>query len=167
MQGRYLTAANIITAVRLGLFVGFLVYLIAQRPLIAVTLLLLSWALDAVDGWVARAWHEESEIGSLVDKTIDRLIIGFGVIALILAGYLPPIAAFLLTKEAILLPALVLHSKSPIWTQGLGVFGKGMTLFQGVAVAWLLAGFPYGDVAIGLVAITGGVGAGWYLVKKV
>jgi CDP-diacylglycerol--glycerol-3-phosphate 3-phosphatidyltransferase len=44
---------------------------------------------DQVDGWLARAWHVESDFGRVADPLADRLMIDAAVILLWHAGRLP------------------------------------------------------------------------------
>ena len=73
--------ANLLTLVRVALI--FLVVAVwARKTLVelwwldVLMVVLLAWAifLDAVDGWVARRRHEESEIGALLDIAGDRVV---------------------------------------------------------------------------------------------
>lgn len=69
--------ANLITTLRLLLLFA-LVGMAYQAPpswqLANAPLLLLIFALDGVDGWVARRFHETSLFGSLYDIAADRVV---------------------------------------------------------------------------------------------
>lgn len=71
--------ANFISIFRVVLmFVA--VYLIIALPnsvtayIWALILTILAFALDGVDGWVARKFHEESKLGALLDIMGDRIV---------------------------------------------------------------------------------------------
>ena len=71
--------ANFITIFRV--FLMFIaVYLIIALPqsvtayIWALVLTVLAFALDGVDGWVARKFHEESKLGALLDIMSDRIV---------------------------------------------------------------------------------------------
>lgn len=71
--------ANFITIFRV--FLMFIaVYLIIALPdsvvayVWALILTILAFALDGVDGWVARKFHEESKLGALLDIMSDRIV---------------------------------------------------------------------------------------------
>lgn len=71
--------ANFITIFRV--FLMFIaVYLIIALPqsvaayVWALVLTILAFALDGVDGWVARKFHEESKLGALLDIMSDRIV---------------------------------------------------------------------------------------------
>ncbi|MEX0649585.1 MAG: CDP-alcohol phosphatidyltransferase family protein [Candidatus Andersenbacteria bacterium] len=163
MKGKYLTAANGVTIFRLVLFLLFLIYLYLQQPIVAGALLLAAWGLDAIDGFVARIFHQQSDIGSWLDKTIDRAVIGLGVLALIAGGYIPPKALLLLTKDIGLFPLFTIQPPGAWWVQGLGWTGKGMTFLQGIGILWLLLDLRYANYLLGIVAVAGGAVAVWHL----
>lgn len=71
--------ANFVTIFRVFLmFIG--VYLIMALPnsvtayVWALILTILAFALDGVDGWLARKFHEESKLGALLDIMSDRIV---------------------------------------------------------------------------------------------
>ena len=71
--------ANFVTIFRV--FLMFIaVYLIIAMPysvtayVWALILTVLAFALDGVDGWLARKFHEESKLGALLDIMSDRIV---------------------------------------------------------------------------------------------
>lgn len=150
------TYANILTLFRLALFCAFVFYLFKEELEIALLLFIFAWALDAVDGWLARYFRQATDFGSQLDKLIDRIVIALGVLALIRTGYLPQMAILLLTKDFGMLPALTIHSARGESPKGLGWYGKIMTAVQGATILWLLLNPPYQEVVIITVAIAGG-----------
>lgn len=71
--------ANFITIFRVFLmFIG--VYLVMAQQgnftayVLALILTILAFALDGVDGYVARKFHEESKLGALLDIMSDRIV---------------------------------------------------------------------------------------------
>jgi len=71
--------ANFITIFRVFLMF-FAVYLILNCPMStsayvwALILTILAFALDGVDGYVARKFHEESKLGAVLDIMSDRIV---------------------------------------------------------------------------------------------
>lgn len=157
MSSLYLTAANGVTVFRIVLF-GFSLFFVTEHELLLASILLLvAWGLDGVDGFVARSMNQESDFGSLLDKVVDRAVIGLGIFALMFSGYLPQKAILLLTKDIGLLPVLTSGRPKRWWVAGLGWQGKMMTFLQGVGVVWLVVRGPYEDIMLITVAILGGV----------
>ena len=150
------TYANVLTLFRLALFCAFVVYLFERELDIALALFIFAWALDAVDGWLARYFRQATDFGSQLDKLIDRIVIALGVLALIRTGYLPPMSILLLTKDFGMLPALTIHSARGEAPQGLGWYGKAMTAIQGASILYLLFRLPYQELVIIAVALAGG-----------
>jgi CDP-diacylglycerol--glycerol-3-phosphate 3-phosphatidyltransferase len=61
-------------------------------------------ATDQVDGFLARAWHVESQFGKIADPLADRLMIDAAVILLVAYGRLPWAAlAVILARDLLLL----------------------------------------------------------------
>lgn len=86
--------ANFITIFRVFLmFIG--VYLIMAYPncqnayVVALILTILAFALDGVDGYVARKFHEESKLGALLDIMSDRIVENTYWIIFAVLGWLP------------------------------------------------------------------------------
>lgn len=86
--------ANFITIFRVFLmFIG--VYLIMAFPdstnafIWALILTILAFALDGVDGYVARKFHEESKLGALLDIMSDRIVENTYWIIFAVLGWLP------------------------------------------------------------------------------
>ncbi|MFN8472113.1 MAG: CDP-alcohol phosphatidyltransferase family protein [Anaerolineae bacterium] len=46
----------------------------ATARIIAAALIVLTIILDGIDGWVARAWEEVSDLGSVLDIAVDRVV---------------------------------------------------------------------------------------------
>jgi len=89
-EGRVLTVPNAITAVRLACLPLFVWLLFgAHRQTAAAVLLGVLGATDWIDGYVARRFHQVSNVGKVLDPTADRLLVGTAVIAVIVYGAVP------------------------------------------------------------------------------
>jgi cardiolipin synthase len=87
---RVLTIPNVITLVRLACLPVFLWLLFAQEDRVAAALLLGALgATDFVDGYVARHFHQVSDLGKVLDPTADRLLFIVGVGAIMIDGAAP------------------------------------------------------------------------------
>lgn len=154
---KYFTLANAITVSRLFIFFGSLWFLAMGESTLAIVLFAIAWGLDAIDGLVARLMGEVSEFGSQLDKVIDRIIVGIGLLAFIRLGLLPRAAILLITKDIALAPAITILAARDEPDPGLGRLGKTVTLLQGVAIIWLALGYgvEYQAYVIGFVAVVG------------
>jgi cardiolipin synthase len=89
-RGGNLTVPNVITSLRL-LCLPVFVYLLFGRHNRAAA----AWVLAAVgttdflDGFVARRWHQVSELGKVLDPAADRLVLIIGVGSIIIDGSAP------------------------------------------------------------------------------
>ncbi|MEX1997392.1 MAG: CDP-alcohol phosphatidyltransferase family protein [Candidatus Andersenbacteria bacterium] len=154
---RVLTVANIITLGRLGLL-GWLVVMVGRGDVLgAAAVFLVAWALDAVDGAFARAWRQETKVGYLFDKIVDRLLLVGGGLLFISEGLLPTIALLLFTKDVAAAPAAHIQMRAGDDKVGSGWAGKVSTLLQGLSIVWLLLVDRYEFSVIIAVALFGGI----------
>lgn len=105
--------ANLITAGRLVLF--FVVVAIAYREdaawrLAAAPLLILTFALDGVDGWVARRRGEASLFGAAFDIAADRIVENVLWVALADLDLVPVWVAFVFLTRSFLVDSMRAHA---------------------------------------------------------
>jgi cardiolipin synthase len=108
---RVLTIPNLLSFLRIA-SIPLFVWLIVDRDTTFTGLIVFGVVLstDWVDGAIARATHQVSELGKLLDPVSDRLAIAAGLIALVVRGAFPLWAALLiLVRDAlVVLAGLVL-----------------------------------------------------------
>ncbi len=84
------TVPNAITMVRLACIPGFVWLLFVREDRAAAAWLLGALgATDWVDGWVARRFDQISELGKVLDPTVDRLLFIVGAGGIIIDGAVP------------------------------------------------------------------------------
>src|SRR5579884_1882665 len=91
-DGRILTAPNLITLVRLCCVPLFVVLLVRPRHAGWYPAALLLGALgvtDGVDGFVARRFHQVSNLGKVLDPVADRILLGVAAVSIIVVGAVP------------------------------------------------------------------------------
>ena len=86
---RILTAANVITFCRLCLIPVSFGLLLAGDSIAAGILFAFTAATDFLDGLVARKTNSVTKLGQILDPLVDRLLIIFAVLGLLLTGRLP------------------------------------------------------------------------------
>jgi CDP-diacylglycerol--glycerol-3-phosphate 3-phosphatidyltransferase len=160
-----MTAANIVTGIRLVLFAFFVVAAHEREVGLAAGLFAVAWGLDVVDGWLARRLKQASRFGFLFDKAVDRIVILGGCLVLLMEGLIPEPAILLLTKDIVMLPALTVWIKTKKQLEIIRWPGKIVTTLQGGAILWLLLGLPNELAVIFLVAAIGAIVGGRYLYK--
>lgn len=140
--------------------------------LTAAGLMLLSGALDLLDGVVARAAHRSSRFGALLDSTVDRLADALPLMGLVVHGVRPWAAAVLVVAMMTGFAVSYVRARA----EGLGIalpplFMRrperlAMLLVALVAGAISLPGFP-GELVmlsiVGLMAVLSLIGAVWAL----
>ena len=77
---KHCTVPNFLTLLRGALAFVFLIDSILLRSLAA----FLAAIIDAIDGYLARRWNQESEIGSLLDPLMDKFFVFFVISVLLL-----------------------------------------------------------------------------------
>ncbi len=124
---------------------------------IAVALFIIAGLTDFFDGYLARAWEQQSKLGRMLDPIADKLLVAVVLIALtwqdIIAGFSLWAAIIILCRE-ILVSGLreflaELRVSVPV-TQ----LAKWKTAIQMVALGFLLAG-PAGDKIVPGITETG------------
>lgn len=112
-EERVLTVPNLLSAVRLACVPLFLWLLFGEDDRYAAALLLAALgATDWVDGYVARHFHQTSNLGRILDPTADRILLLVGIGAILVDGSVPAwVAIAALGREALVaIAALVLAS---------------------------------------------------------
>ncbi|MGZ8606859.1 MAG: CDP-alcohol phosphatidyltransferase family protein, partial [Actinomycetota bacterium] len=101
---RILTLPNLISFARIALIPVF-VWLIVERRTTFTGLVVFGIvvATDWVDGAIARATGQVSEVGKVLDPVADRLAIGAGLIALVVRDAFPLWAALLILARDVLI----------------------------------------------------------------
>lgn len=154
--------ANSLTFVRLGMFAVFLGVATRFGIASAWPWFAFSWGLDAIDGTIARRFHEESRFGFLLDKIVDRIILAGTGIYLLSSHAASPFILLLFAKDILLLPALLIHWLKSIPVQSTGILGKITTALQGTGLLWFVLHVPYVELIVLPTAIVGAVAAYLY-----
>lgn len=148
------TIANFITAFRLGLFAWFIVLISQGKVITAAIVFFVTWALDAVDGFVARKLGQASTAGSWFDKIADRVILIGAFIALLVFDIAPWWSGFIFIKDIGLF--FVLFSQAPGRRQiKVGILGKIATFLQGISLLWIILQWLYVLVPVAITALFG------------
>ena len=103
-RSRILTIPNVISLARLLAVGWFLWLLLAEDRVVAAAIVfLVIGSTDWVDGTLARALDQETELGRLLDPIADRVALVAAVIGGTIAGIVPPtITALLVAREVVM-----------------------------------------------------------------
>ena len=140
---RIFTAANVVSFTRLCLVPVFFVLLLNGENLLATFVFALAACTDFIDGQLARRTHTVSRLGRLLDPAVDRALMVFGVIGLLIVGRLPIwVVVLVIARDLFLLAGgafLVGRYKARVAV----IFaGKVATTFLFVGFAGLLLNWP-------------------------
>ena len=166
---RILTVPNVITVVRLAMLPVFLWLLFAQDDRAkAAALLAVLGVTDFLDGYIARHFHQESDLGKVLDPVADRLLFFVGVGGILIDGSVPIwFAMAVLVREALVAGATLALAALGARRIEVTWFGKAGTFFLMIAFPLFLAAestLGWADQAGTLAWIAGipGLVLSWY-----
>lgn len=145
---RVLTIPNAISSARIALIPVFVV-LIVDRDTTFSGLIMFGVvvASDWIDGAIARATGQVSELGKVLDPVADRLSIAAGLIALVVRGAFPLWAALLiLVRDALVLVAglfLLSARRTRIEVRYIGKVATFSLMTAIGCIAWGTLGFAF------------------------
>ena len=149
LPDRIWTVPNVISIARLlGVPVFLWLVLGPHADGWAVILLIAAAASDWLDGKLARALHQESRLGQLLDPTADRLYIGVMLIGLAIRALIPWWLVGVLVGRELVLAVALLRLRTRGWEPlQVSFVGKAATLCLFYAFPLLLLGAYAGDAA--------------------
>jgi cardiolipin synthase len=150
---RILTIPNLISSLRIALIPVFVALIVEPDTRRAGLVLFVTVvATDWVDGALARATGQVSDLGKILDPVADRLAIAAGLIALVVADAFPLWAALLILVRdlAVLIAGLVLLSKrrARIEVRYLGKVATFALMTAIACIAWGSLGYPLAPAAL-------------------
>ena len=150
---RVLTIPNVISFLRIAMIPVFVALIVDPDTRRAgLVLFVVVVATDWVDGSLARATGQVSDLGKVLDPVADRLAIAAGLIALVVADAFPLWAALLiLVRDAtVLIAGLVLLSKrrARIEVRHLGKVATFSLMAAIACIAWGSLGYPLAPAAL-------------------
>jgi cardiolipin synthase len=150
---RVLTIPNVISFLRIALIPVFVVLIVDPNTRRAgLVLFAVVVATDWVDGALARAIGQVSDLGKVLDPVADRLAIAAGLIALVVADAFPLWAALLILVRdvTVLIAGLVLLStrRARIEVRHLGKVATFALMAAIACIAWGSLGYPLAPAAL-------------------
>ncbi len=147
-----MTTANKITILRILLIPFFVVetlYYVQTgnevHRLVAILCFAVAAILDGVDGYVARRYHQWSELGTVLDPLADKLLLVSAIVLLSFShperfGQIPLwLTGIIIGRDLLLgIGALVVRSVVGVITVRPRLTGKLATVFQMLMVSWIL-----------------------------
>lgn len=119
-----LTIPNILTFMRMGLIPVFVSLVYYGYSKSALAIFLIAGISDGIDGFLARRFKQESELGTIIDPIADKLLMTVAFIILTLPNVLPP------TR----------HLPIPFWVTA-SVIGRDVLIITVAAAINIITGF--------------------------
>lgn len=150
---RALTIPNVISSLRIAMIPVFVVLIVDPNTRRAgLVLFVVVVATDWIDGALARATGQVSDLGKVLDPVADRLAIAAGLIALVVVDAFPLWAALLILVRdvGVLIAGLVLLSKrrARIEVRYLGKVATFGLMAAIACIAWGSLGYPLAPAAL-------------------
>lgn len=135
-----------------------------MAPMLVAMLMLWPWAgwpaailfiiaslTDWLDGYLARKWKVESNMGRLMDPIADKILVLGAIVMLLTMGRVDPVMVFLFLARDIFIGGIRAVAAANNIIIAAKPFGKWKTAFQMVAIPCLLIyepvfGLPLGDI---------------------
>lgn len=156
---------NLITLARMGLVPLFIISVLQGSPVKALVVFAAAGASDALDGFIARVFDQQTAIGATLDPIADKLLLASAYVVLAVPGMWPGVAipvwitVLVIGRDVLILTvALVLSVVADVGGFRPSLLSKINTAMQIVAVCLVLgsgvtAGLgPWALVALHLVA---------------
>ncbi|HZI97943.1 MAG TPA: CDP-alcohol phosphatidyltransferase family protein [Actinomycetales bacterium] len=165
---RVLTVPNALSLLRLLLVPVFAYLIVTRADGWALVVLAVSGVTDFLDGYVARAWHQESRLGELLDPAADRLYILSSLLGLAYRDVIPWwLVAVVVVRDVVLLavlPLLARHGYGPLPVHFLGKAATFNLLYAFPLLLLAETGGVVGDVAqpLGWAFAWWGAGLYWW-----
>jgi cardiolipin synthase (CMP-forming) len=160
-----LTVPNLLSLLRMGLVPFFIIAVIDGQPRRALALFVAAGVTDALDGAIARIWHQQSLLGSYLDPIADKLLLTSAYVVLTIPalnrGTPIPIwvTVLVLTRDVLLIAvALVLHLAVGVQRFPPSALSKVTTALQVAAIVLVLLSGLYASlesVALGAMYLVG------------
>lgn len=143
---RLLTVPNILSLFRLVLLIPTVWFLLKERNVLAFAFFVFSSITDALDGMIARRFHQKSEWGKILDPLADKLTLNILAMILAVKGRIPLfLAVVVLSRDAAILAGsfFLLTSKTLVLPSNVpgkitGIFFFAMICAGLLNIRWLL-----------------------------
>lgn len=139
------TLPNLLSLLRMGMVPLFVVSVLDGRPWRALGVVAIAGITDALDGFIARFWRQQSPLGAYLDPAADKLLLVSAYVVLAVPNLrpgltIPPwISALVITRDVVIvIVALVLYLAVGVTKFPPSVIGKLNTFVQVAAVILVL-----------------------------
>ena len=110
------TIPNLLSILRMGLIPWFVIAVLDGDATLALWIFAIAGVTDALDGFIARFWHQQSALGAYLDPLADKLLLVTAYVMLAIPNLrtwlvIPAwVTALVITRDVVIVAvALVLH----------------------------------------------------------
>ncbi len=141
--------ANKITIARIILIPFFIASIVYSKPYLALAFFMLAVISDGVDGMIARALKQKTELGTILDPMADKLLLLSAYICLAVAVNIPIklpayVTIVVISRDVIIvLGSITVYLITGDLKVSPSVAGKITTFFQMMTIASVLVQFKY------------------------
>lgn len=146
-----MTIPNLLSLLRMGLVPLFIIALVEGQPFRALVIFVLSGVTDALDGFIARFFKQQSHLGTYLDPIADKLLLTSAYVMLAISpeegGVTIPVWVSILViarDVLIVIVALVLYLALDVSHFPPAMIGKVTTVVQVVTVVTVMLGRTHG-----------------------
>lgn len=116
--------------------------------LIAMIVFIIASCTDFLDGYLARKWHQVTDLGKFLDPVADKLLVNSILIYLLVSRFgnmtIPVFAVVIMIARDLVVDALRFVAANKGIVLAANIFGKLKTIFQMIAIpVVLLNGWPF------------------------
>lgn len=139
LSKRALTIPNFICLIRILLITPFVVFFLDGEYVFAAVVIILSGLSDCFDGYIARKFNQESELGKILDPLADKLtLLAVGICLVVIEPYFLPIVLILVSKDILMLIGSTKVVKKGIIVPKSKWYGKLGTVMFYVTVTFIV-----------------------------
>jgi len=143
------TIPNLLSLLRMALVPPFIIYILDGEPKRALSIFVIAGVSDALDGFIARFFNQQSRLGTYLDPIADKLLMTAAYVALSIPGlnHGAPIPAWVtvlvIARDVLLVVcSLVFYLALGVKDFPVTVLSKVTTVVQVSAVALVLLSAP-------------------------
>ena len=157
-----MTIPNAISFFRILLITPFVAFFIERMYVAAAITVGISGLSDCIDGYIARKFHQESELGKVLDPLADKLtLIAVGICLIFIEPYVLPLMIIMVLKDVLMIIGGTIVINQGIIPPKSSWYGKLSTFMFYISVSMivLMALFNYVNkpLSLAVLGITAGM----------
>ncbi len=162
-----MTIPNAISFVRILLITPFVAFFIAAKYITgnyipAIIIIALSGISDLFDGMIARKFHQESELGKVLDPLADKLtLIAVGICLIFIEPYVLPLMIIMVLKDILMIIGGTIIINKGVIPPKSSWYGKVSTFMFYISVAMVVLmeifNFHNETISLAVLGVTAGM----------